>query len=121
MFSALAVSVFGVAAAGLAVALAWAVLHNMQRGESLRRDVLQRLEGIPLRRALAAFGVDPMTYLYSERLVDIERHMRACSACPHGQHCTRQFQRGAGDELTSCPNYQELCSCQRRYGTATAA
>jgi hypothetical protein len=122
VFSTITIAAFGTVALSLALALAWAVLHNMKRGETLRREMLQRLHDVPLRQALGSFQVDPLTYLYSERLVDIERHLRNCAACTDQRHCARHLQEGGPEhKLAFCPNYQELRSCQRRYGVSAAA
>lgn len=102
-------SVVGLAMALFAFSLAWAILHNLREGQAFRAQLARRLEQLRLQRLMRMLGLDPGRYLHQERIVDVERHMRACAQCPETARCDQALEQHQPEAVTSyCANYPEL-------------
>jgi hypothetical protein len=106
------------AAAGtvtLGIGLAAAIVRNMRQGEQCRLDLAARLDKLRLGRALDAFGVEREHYLHSERVVDIEHHLRNCVSCEAVNRCDRCLSTAdCGRAFEFCPNYPALVAVLSR-------
>jgi hypothetical protein len=102
-------SVVGLALALFAISLAWAILHNLREGQAFRVQLARRLEQLRLQRLMRMLGLDPGRYLHQERIVDVERHMRACASCPETARCDQALEQHQPDAVVEyCANYPEL-------------
>lgn len=106
-------SVVGLALALFAFSLAWAILHNLREGQGFRAQLARRLEQLRLQRLMRMLGLDPDRYLHQERIVDVERHMRACAQCPETARCDQALAEHQPEAVaTYCANYPELRALQ---------
>lgn len=102
-------SVVGLALALFAVSLAWAILHNLREGQAFRAQLARRLGQLRLQRLMRMLGLDPGRYLHQERIVDVERHMRACASCPETSRCDQALEQHQPDAVADyCVNYPEI-------------
>lgn len=102
-------SVVALALALFAVSLAWAILHNLREGQSFRLQLARRLEQLRLPRLMRMLGLDPERYLHQERIVNVERHMRACAGCPETRRCDQALEQNQPDAVADyCANYPDL-------------
>lgn len=110
MLSVITVTVLGVSFVVLMVGLLWAIGNNKRHGDEFHKNLARRLQQLRLSRALRMFGVDPTRYLHSERVVDVERHMRNCAACEETERCETSLADGnrSAEGFGFCPNYDEL-------------
>jgi hypothetical protein len=99
----------GLALGLLALALAWAILHNLWEGQRLRTRLARRLGPLRMQRLMRMLGLDPNRYLHEQRIVDVARQMRACIDCPETQRCDGALKQGKPDEVAPyCPNYESF-------------
>ena len=105
--------VAGTILAGLAVYLAirlvWVIVRNLIQGTWLRRRLGRELAELPMKRALERAGIDAVGYLHTERIVDIDHHLRNCEACQDTQRCEQELDAGKSpEEFDYCPNRDDL-------------
>jgi hypothetical protein len=97
--------------AALAVGLPVAILRNIARGQERRRLLGRDIESLRLGRMLDGLGADRTRYLHLERVADIERQMRRCTACDATEHCDQVLQQQRPLQVEAvdfCPNRDEL-------------
>lgn len=112
-------SVVGVALALFATSLAWAILHNLREGQAFRAQLARRLEALRLQRLMRMLGLDPGRYLHQQRIVDVERHMRACAQCPETGRCDQALEQHQPEAIAEyCANYSDLKMLQPGKGQA---
>jgi hypothetical protein len=101
--------------AALVLALAWAIQRNMREGERFRDRLADRLVALRLERLMGLLGLDPNQYLHSERIVDVERHLRNCAGCPETERCDQALAQEKPDAIAdTCPNYEDLQALRGR-------
>lgn len=89
--------------------MAWAIGRNLLHGRGFRRQLHERLTGIPLSRVLAHAGSDAVLYLHDRPMHDIERELRNCEACRVTSRCRHALQEGLpAERFEFCPNYAAL-------------
>jgi hypothetical protein len=103
----------GLLATGLAISLVLlplAIARNVETGMKYREDLARKLDRLRLGRMLAALGVNINRYLNNERIVDIDRQMRRCSACANTATCDDRLRQGkvAPDNIGFCDNEEPL-------------
>ncbi len=108
MISIAVLIILGLAVVGLVGALFYSISRNIRQGRAARIRLAERLRALRLHRALGLFGIDLDAYLHTQRLVDVERHMRACSACKETERCDTALQGGAQEDLGFCANREDL-------------
>ncbi len=108
-------SVVGLSLAVFAMALTWAILHNLREGQAFRQLLAQRLEQLRLHRLMGLMGLNTGKYLYQERIHDVERHMRACASCAETSRCDQALEHQQPEAAAEfCANYQDLQKLQRK-------
>lgn len=114
----LSMILFGLLVAALLVvtgAIVWSIRQNMREGESYYDDLAERLQGLRLFQALKMFGTDPIRYVFTEPVVNLEKYMRLCNACQERGRCDACL--AGGDCLHRfqfCPNYHTLARLRQR-------
>lgn len=68
----------------------------------VRRQLLQRLQLLPLRPVLAGSGFNPREALFCYPLHQVERLIRTCESCPEKQQCEKLLAGGKG-QPEFCP------------------
>lgn len=95
----------------LALAMSWAIVGNLRRGEAYRRHMAERLQKLRLARALGLFGIDVQAYLHRENVVDIEQQMSNCANCQATDQCDGVLNdNGSPEAFDFCPNEQKLAT-----------
>jgi len=89
--------------------MAWAIGRNLLHGLTFRRQLHERLNGMPLSRVLARAGSDAVLYLHDRHVHDIERELRNCESCRATSQCRHALQDGTpAERFEFCPNYAAL-------------
>ncbi len=100
---------FGALFAYFIARMVWAIGRNLVQGMLMRRQLRQRLAGMPLGQALERSGADPASYLHDRQIHDIEVQLRNCEGCQELDQCGDAL---ATDKPTEqfkfCPNYDAL-------------
>ena len=110
LYSLTGVLVLAVLLLVLSVALPFAVLRNLGRGEAYRRDLAVKVGRLRLSKMLDYLGIDRNRYLHRQPVAEIHAHMRRCDACESTDACDRTIaepaRRDAG--IGFCPNADSL-------------
>jgi hypothetical protein len=89
--------------------MVWSIGRNLWQGLLLRRQLRERLAGIPLERALDRSGRDAAAYLHTRQIHEIEREMRNCESCSASHDCHTALAADVPTEkFDFCPNYDAL-------------
>lgn len=110
----LTLAVVGFSLTFFSLALAWAILHNLREGKAFRHQLARRLEQLRLHRLMELMGLSTGQYLHRERIVDVERHLRACASCTQTSRCDQILDRAEPEAVADfCANYDELDALRR--------
>ncbi len=77
-----------------ATMLVSAIIFNLQAGKKYRHSLAKRIDQLRLSRMLSALGIDVNSYLHTQGIVDIQKHMDLCSACENTDTCDEQLADG---------------------------
>jgi hypothetical protein len=110
LFSLIVTSLLGLLLIGFAVLLSAAVIFNLEIGRKYRQALARDIDRLRLSKMLTALGIDVTTYLHTERILDIQRHMNLCSDCEHTAECDDQLAAGTVDaaRIGFCNNEPSL-------------
>jgi len=110
ILSLLGVTVLSILLLLLVVALPFAMLRNMARGEALREELASQVSRLRLSKMLAYLGIDRSRYLHRQRVVDIREHMRRCAACETTDTCDQTIEVPGREnaDIGFCPNAESL-------------
>ena len=99
----------------LAVAVAGiCIVRNSQKkcikNRKLRRDLIQRIENLPLPRAIQMMGLSFSKFFYSTPLSQVHNSVQLCEACASTQKCesTLAAPQGSSIEIDFCPVKQHI-------------
>lgn len=111
----LTLSIIGIALGLFSVSLAWGIVHNLREGRQFRQQLAERLSHLRLFRLMGVLGLDPQRYLHQERIVDVERHMRACEGCADTHGCDQALEAHNPDAVAGfCANFEELQELRKK-------
>ena len=109
MLNTIVLTALGTGFVALTLSLIWAISANLRQGGQYYQSLAERMQELRLAQALEMFGTDPNRYLYSMRVVDIERHMRNCTNCQDTRRCDVCLAAAdSGERFSFCPNYSAL-------------
>ena len=93
-----------------------AIVFNYRAGMKYRTALAAQLNALRLGRMLGAVGIDIDVYLSSERVVDINQHIKRCSECLNVGPCDAGLADGTltTDSISFCNNEQSLRDIARR-------
>ena len=93
-----------------ATMLVSAIIFNLQAGKKYRRSLAKRIDQLRLSRMLSALGIDVNSYLHTQGIVDIQKHMDLCSACENTDTCDEQLADGHVKvaDIDFCSNEKSL-------------
>ncbi len=77
-----------------AAMLVSAIIFNLKTGKKYRRSLAKRIDQLRLSNMLSALGIDVSSYLHTQGVVDIQKHMDQCSACENTDTCDEQLADG---------------------------
>jgi hypothetical protein len=99
----------------MGVRILWTITRNMRQGEKYRQELAIRLSDTCLPGLLRSFGIEPVRYLHSLPIPEIEKHLRACAACTQLPRCKEAATRNLSpEEYAFCPNHQDLLALRQR-------
>ena len=92
------------------VMLVSAIVFNMKSGKKYRRSLARRFDQLRLGKMLSALGIDVNSYLHTQGIVDIQKHMDLCSACENTNTCDEQLAAGniKASNIEFCNNEKSL-------------
>jgi hypothetical protein len=108
--SIIAVGLLGLLAITLAIGLFAAIFLNMKVGIRFRQKLASRVTGLRLGKMLSALGIDIDAYLHSERVTDIENHIKRCEQCANTGECDEKLAESSikSDQIAFCNNEKSL-------------
>jgi hypothetical protein len=94
----------------LTMALPFALLRNLARGNLLREELAEQVSRLRLSKMLQYLRIEPARYLHERRIVDIRRHMQRCQACKSTETCDRTIETPGREnaDIGFCPNAASL-------------
>jgi len=106
---ALFVILYGILAV-LGVYILATMFLNMKRGREYFEKLAQKLQGLRLHKMLSALGIDTAGYLATQKKLDIEQQMKACSECENTEKCDQHLGNGdiSPDAIGFCNNEKDL-------------
>ena len=92
------------------VMLVSAIVFNMKSGKKYRVSLARRFDQLRLSKMLSALGIDVNSYLHTQGIVDIQKHMDRCSACENTTTCDEQLATGdiKASDIEFCNNEKFL-------------
>jgi len=103
-----------------AVMLLSAIIFNLKTAKKYRRGLATRLDRLRLGKMLSAVGIDIDSYLHTQSIIDIQKHMERCSNCENTTTCDEQLADGHLNitSIDFCNNEKALQDiAQERTGT----
>jgi len=96
--------------AALGVYILAIMFLNMKRGRKYFEKLAQKLQGLRLHKMLSALGINTANYLATQKKLDIEQQMKACSECRNTEKCDQHLADGdiSPDTITFCNNEKDL-------------
>ena len=93
-----------------AVMLVSAIVFNLKAGKKYRNSLATRIDQLRLSKMLSAVGIDVNSYLHTQNIVDIQKHMDLCAACENTDTCDEQLADGhvKVDDIVFCNNEKPL-------------
>lgn len=74
--------------------MSYVIMRNVIVGMEFRKSLAGKVNALRLNRMLAALGIDIDSYLHSERVIDIEKHIDRCATCDNTETCDDQLAKG---------------------------
>ena len=108
--SIIAVGLIGLFAITLAIGLFAAIFLNMKVGIRFREKLASRVADLRLGKMLSALGIDIDDYLHSERVTDIENHIKRCAQCANTDECDDKLADNTikAHQIAFCNNEKSL-------------
>ncbi len=99
-----------VMAALLGVAIVRKSQINNLRERELRRDLIRRVEALPLPHVIEALGINMARYFYSSPCKRLDECVQKCETCGSSQQCRDQLASYeiSLSELMFCPLREQL-------------
>lgn len=93
------------------IMLVIALNNNYYKGQSVRKQLNERVNQLRYGKILPLFGVDKTVFLHKVPLTEIEAEMRTCQSCKRIDECDKALQQtGIFDDevLAFCPNASSI-------------
>ncbi|NIA01353.1 MAG: hypothetical protein GWP13_01065 [Planctomycetia bacterium] len=115
LFSVIIAVLLAVLTLAFSVMLVAAIVFNMKAGTRYRKALASRVEKLRLNRMLTALGIDIDHYLHTQPTVDIQQHMKRCSACENTDTCDDRLAQGEikASDIDFCNNERALQDVER--------
>ena len=110
LFSLIVAGLLTMLTLAFAVMLVSAIVFNMKSGKKYRGSLARRIDQLRLSKMLSALGIDINSYLHTQGIVDIQKHMDRCSACENTSTCDEQLATGdiKASAIEFCDNEKAL-------------
>ena len=97
----------GVSMLMLAVLLFISIRKNFQTGQSIRAQIMEKIESLRFGQMLTKHNVNSQELVSKTPIREIETQIRNCDACTQTAECDRVLSKPAvsNHELVFCPNY----------------
>ena len=90
-----------------AVLLFISIRKNFLTGQSIRVQIMEKIESLRFGQMLTKHNVDPQELVSKTPIREIETQIRNCNACTQTSECDRVLSKPivSNHELVFCPNH----------------
>lgn len=96
--------------------LTYTILHNLIDGHKFHLSLEREFEKLRLSKMLSALGINKTTYIYQNRVGDIQQQMANCRTCTNTEICDEKVANDllTIDEIAFCNNETRLADIKQK-------